>query len=111
MVYLDKFTKLYNERNFSSAQGKHKFDINGNSYYQSLCMRAVNQSIGRAIRHANDYAAILLVDERYVNDTKIRSLLPAWISQQIVYPNNKTEFVSTPSISFGKMMGTISSFF
>ena len=41
--------------------------MSGNSYYQNLCMRAVNQSIGRAIRHANDYAAILLVDRRLVS--------------------------------------------
>ena len=33
-------------------------------YYENLCMRAVNQSIGRSIRHAKDYAAIILVDQR-----------------------------------------------
>ena len=37
----------------------------GKEYHQAICMRAVNQSIGRSIRHATDYSSILLVDERY----------------------------------------------
>lgn len=40
----------------------------GREYYNNICMRAVNQSIGRSIRHARDYASILLVDERYHDD-------------------------------------------
>ena len=53
--------------------------ISGQSYYQNLCMRALNQSIGRAIRHANDYAAIILVDKRYVCEPKIWNGLPFWL--------------------------------
>ena len=34
-------------------------------HYENLCMKAVNQSVGRAIRHRGDYAAILLLDHRY----------------------------------------------
>lgn len=45
-------------------------------------MRAVNQSIGRAIRHANDYACILLVDARYARP-RIRGKLPGWIGESV----------------------------
>jgi chromosome transmission fidelity protein 1 len=46
-------------------------------------MRAVNQSIGRAIRHANDYATILLVDRRYAGP-KIKGKLPKWIGDDVL---------------------------
>ncbi|KAJ2069548.1 ATP-dependent DNA helicase chl1 [Coemansia sp. S155-1] len=46
--------------------------------YESLCMRAVNQSIGRAIRHRKDYAAIVFLDARYV-EQRISRKLPNWI--------------------------------
>ena len=52
-------------------------------FYENACMRAVNQSIGRAIRHKGDYASILLLDRRY-RTPRIESKLPAWIRQGIV---------------------------
>ncbi|XP_042433064.1 ATP-dependent DNA helicase DDX11-like [Zingiber officinale] len=62
----------------------------GKEYYENLCMKAVNQSIGRAIRHVNDYAAVLLVDSRYAcsqlsqNMSHPTNKLPLWIKQQLV---------------------------
>ena len=35
--------------------------------YDAVCMRAVNQSIGRSVRHAQDFAAIVLIDNRFSN--------------------------------------------
>ncbi|GBG69495.1 hypothetical protein CBR_g4188 [Chara braunii] len=55
----------------------------GREYYENLCMKAVNQSIGRAIRHANDYAAIILVDERYTNPSGPVMKLPGWIKERL----------------------------
>ncbi|XP_061359565.1 uncharacterized protein LOC133303640 isoform X4 [Gastrolobium bilobum] len=66
----------------------------GKEYYENLCMKSVNQSIGRAIRHINDYAAILLVDTRYASDSSKRSFahpvtkLPQWIKDRLVSSSN-----------------------
>ncbi|EXJ89731.1 hypothetical protein A1O3_02798 [Capronia epimyces CBS 606.96] len=51
-------------------------------YYENACMRSVNQSIGRVIRHRNDYAAILMVDRRFATE-RIRQKLPGWIQGNI----------------------------
>ena len=37
---------------------------------------------GRSIRHARDYASIVLVDQRYAR-TSVREKLPDWITSQL----------------------------
>lgn len=55
----------------------------GRDFYENACMRAVNQSIGRAIRHQKDFASIVLLDRRYRTE-RIAGKLPGWIKQSIV---------------------------
>lgn len=50
----------------------------GSNLLEALCMRQVNQSIGRSIRHINDFASILLLDYRY-SEKRISDKLPRWI--------------------------------
>lgn len=54
----------------------------GQVHYENLCMKAVNQSIGRAIRHKDDYACILLLDQRY-DKPSILGQLPGWIKTRV----------------------------
>ncbi|KAL2816830.1 helicase C-terminal domain-containing protein [Aspergillus cavernicola] len=74
----------------------------GRDFYENACMRAVNQCIGRAIRHRNDYAAIILVDKRY-GRPNIQAKLPGWIKQSL-------EGTSL-SLSAGATLGSLSRFF
>lgn len=64
--------------------------ITGQAYYHNLCMRAVNQSVGRAIRHAKDYASIILVDQRYASDQRIWHALPAWLKRGVGRQESKS---------------------
>ena len=63
----------------------------GFEYYDNLCMKAVNQSIGRAIRHAGDYAVIVLCDDRYCSSgpsaergRRTQAKLPQWLRASLV---------------------------
>ncbi|KAL7750807.1 hypothetical protein RI367_003764 [Sorochytrium milnesiophthora] len=52
--------------------------LSGQEWYKQQAARAVNQAIGRVIRHRDDFGAILLCDERF-NQPQIRSQLSLWV--------------------------------
>lgn len=72
------------------------------AFYENACMRAVNQSIGRAVRHRGDYAAIVLLDRRFAAD-RVRGKLPGWIRAGLVPESERG--------GLGQMMGRLSGFF
>ena len=39
--------------------------LTGDQWYTQQALRAVNQGMGRVIRHRNDYGAIILCDDRF----------------------------------------------
>ncbi|VDK34827.1 unnamed protein product [Taenia asiatica] len=56
----------------------------GRRFCEAVCMRAVNQAIGRAIRHARDYAVVFLVDQRFATNQRLRLLLPSWVQDALL---------------------------
>ncbi|KAL1505317.1 hypothetical protein ABEB36_004910 [Hypothenemus hampei] len=63
----------------------------GHEFYENLCMKAVNQCIGRAVRHKDDYASVLLLDERYEKQ-HIQDALPNWIKKSLKVAASKEAF-------------------
>ncbi|KAJ8257323.1 hypothetical protein GJAV_G00184360 [Gymnothorax javanicus] len=56
--------------------------LSGQEWYRQQASRAVNQAIGRVIRHREDYGAIFLCDHRF-KSADARSQLPSWLKPYI----------------------------
>ncbi|KFP80428.1 Fanconi anemia group J protein, partial [Apaloderma vittatum] len=61
----------------------------GSQWYEIQAYRALNQALGRCIRHRNDWGALILVDDRFRNNpNKYITGLSKWIRQQIKHHEN-----------------------
>jgi len=103
MEYIESSTR---ERLLAQGKGKaeteRKAKEEGREWYENACMRAVNQSIGRAIRHKADYAAVVMVDARFSGE-RVKGKLPGWIREGLVEGSGEKKF--------GELMGSLGAFF
>ena len=81
----------YNSERSAEAKrlGLHPV-LDGNSWFNLRAYRALNQAIGRCIRHRNDYGVVVLLDDRF-NDEKIRPHLSKWVRDRVENRNNLNE--------------------
>ena len=66
---------------------------------EDMALRAVNQAIGRAIRHKGDWACIVLVDSRW-EGARVRRKLAGWIAASVQGGN-----------AYGEVVGKAGAFF
>jgi chromosome transmission fidelity protein 1 len=99
MAYYDQTRRSAPAGDSAPAAGGGGAATGGSAYYSNLCMRAVNQSVGRAIRHRNDYATILFADHRYSRE-QVRKQLPQWLQPRL-----------TVAGSFGEVQRSLCTFF
>uniref|UniRef100_A0AAQ5YXQ9 DNA 5'-3' helicase n=1 Tax=Amphiprion ocellaris TaxID=80972 RepID=A0AAQ5YXQ9_AMPOC len=60
----------------------------GHRWYEIQAYRALNQALGRCIRHRNDWGALILVDDRYRNNpNKYITGLSKWVRQLVQHHN------------------------
>ncbi|PAA58021.1 hypothetical protein BOX15_Mlig027287g1 [Macrostomum lignano] len=80
--------------------------LTGKQWYKQQAYRAVNQAIGRVLRHRNDYGAVLLCDERFATEESRRQL-PAWLQHSVTVaktfesvPDRLREFFASNSVKY-----------
>jgi len=60
----------------------------GRDWYEIQAFRALNQALGRCIRHKKDWGAILMVDDRYRKNPRYVNSLSKWVRGKVVHYNN-----------------------
>ncbi len=96
--------KVILKRHFNDQQSKHTNVLNGQQWYNIQAYRALNQAIGRCIRHRKDFGCVLLLDERFVQQRDYnRRNLSSWMrsryqtfSSSSDMIRNLDEFLSMP---------------
>ncbi|XP_015152087.2 regulator of telomere elongation helicase 1 isoform X3 [Gallus gallus] len=73
--------------------------LSGHQWYNQQASRAVNQAIGRVIRHRQDYGAIFLCDDRFTTDN-VRGKLPSWVRPYVNVYDNFGHAVRSVSVFF-----------
>ncbi|XP_039741766.1 Fanconi anemia group J protein [Pteropus medius] len=72
------------KRRYNDQHSKLRGLLPGRQWYEIQAYRALNQALGRCIRHKNDWGALILVDDRFrSNPNRYISGLSKWIRQQI----------------------------
>ncbi|PRP75077.1 hypothetical protein PROFUN_03913 [Planoprotostelium fungivorum] len=66
--------KVMQKKEYNDQMHKKGKRQNGNDWYTQQAFRAVNQALGRCLRHHKDYGAILLLDERYQEKENIAKM-------------------------------------
>ncbi|KAA6400780.1 MAG: putative DNA repair helicase [Streblomastix strix] len=81
LPFANRFDPILKARlNFCAVKhGKQMAD----QLYEDMCIRTVNQAVGRCIRHSQDYGAAILVDARYSQDN-MKKKLPNWVKESLV---------------------------
>ncbi|XP_037493665.1 Fanconi anemia group J protein homolog isoform X1 [Jatropha curcas] len=70
------------KKNYNDAYKASKNLLSGNEWYCQQAFRALNQAIGRCIRHRFDYGAIVLLDERYKKEQN-KIYISKWLRKSI----------------------------
>ena len=64
----------------NKSYNAHK--LSGQQWYCQQATRALNQAIGRVIRHKEDYGNIVLIDQRFDSDKQMKEI-SSWIRDQV----------------------------
>jgi Fanconi anemia group J protein len=77
-----KDEKVVQKRAYNDLFGKEQGLLNGHMWYEKQAFRALNQALGRCIRHKNDWGAVILLERRFHQEAPVAGL-SKWIRPEV----------------------------
>jgi hypothetical protein len=79
--------------NAHNVAGHESLMVSGNEWYVSEAYRAVNQALGRCIRHGKDFGALILFDNRWT-EGNVAKRLSKWLHPFVQYDHTSCSTVA-----------------
>lgn len=91
-----KDTKIIMKQEYLNENRTRENELpSGQEWYNLSAIRAINQAVGRIIRHKDDYGAILLCDDRF-RYPQYQKNISGWIKKHLnLEPNSYQQFGTT----------------
>ncbi|KAH9524209.1 Fanconi anemia group J protein [Bulinus truncatus] len=106
-----KDVQVEQKRQYNESHKNSRGLLGGHQWYEIQAFRALNQALGRCIRHRNDWGALIIVDERFIRDPqKYCTALSKWVRTKIQAHQNfsiamgsLSQFIAARSIADNEM--------
>ncbi|KAJ1500636.1 Fanconi anemia group J protein [Coelomomyces lativittatus] len=76
------------KRDYNDANQHRCQLLSGSDWYNIQGFRALNQALGRCLRHKNDWGALILLEERLQSEWYQKGL-SKWVRQRLVVFDNE----------------------
>lgn len=100
-----KDMKVQFKKAYQDSQPPERNLLNGKTWYSHVAFRALNQALGRCIRHRNDFGAIILLDARFANTSTTRQL-SKWVRNHVQSYHSTQDSISSVQAFFQRLEGT-----
>ncbi|KAL4223086.1 Fanconi anemia group J protein [Mactra antiquata] len=93
------------KREYNDQHRTNRGLLSGNDWYEIQAFRALNQALGRCIRHRKDWGALIIVDDRFVKNTpKYVKSLSRWVRSKVQTYHAFNNFIESMSSFTDKMI-------
>uniref|UniRef100_A0A7E4VYQ0 Helicase ATP-binding domain-containing protein n=1 Tax=Panagrellus redivivus TaxID=6233 RepID=A0A7E4VYQ0_PANRE len=108
--YVDEL--VVQKKQYNDLQSKTSRVLSGDEWYTTQAYRALNQALGRCLRHRNDWGAILLVDERFLEKAKSSNpdsnKISRWVRQRLLRYNDHPSLINALTAFVTERMSDVS---
>ena len=78
-----KSQEIKDKRNYNDRNCKERNLLNGQDWYNIQAFRAINQALGRCLRHIKDWGAIIMIESRIAGNAKYKKSISKWIRDEL----------------------------